>query len=378
MEILHSDNARIKRLEQYLELLAGGETSKELHDRYKDVLATATAYEVNSALDGVLSRTVDIEAFKVPVSRFLRAVSKALDSEDLPEYPAGHLLARFETENERISEQLSLLQSLVKAVRQGNAPLHAITDFVHGLTLISDHYTALQNELFPLFEAASPAHACVKLMWAIENDVLKTQKQLCAAAGDVDDLKNFWCLTGDFFVLALSLVYREKRVLFPVAFRAVPQSPFTGKPEKATVHEASSLPSVLLKVFTSPTGALGNEELEAIFSVLPVDISFIGADDRVKYYSDPPHRIFPRSPAVVGRLVQNCHPPKSVATVEAILASFKNGSRDSEEFYLSLKGRFILIQYFAIRKTDGTYMGTLEVSQDATEIRALKGEKRLL
>ncbi|HHT81073.1 MAG TPA: DUF438 domain-containing protein, partial [Spirochaetales bacterium] len=96
------------------------------------------------------------------------------------------------------------------------------------------------------------------------------------------------------------------------------------------------------------------------------------------FYSDPPHRIFPRSPAVIGRKVQNCHPPKSVGTVEKILTSFKEGSEDSANFYLTVGGRFVHIEYFAVRNEDNVYLGTLEVTQDATHLRELVGEKRLL
>jgi len=130
--------------------------------------------------------------------------------------------------------------------------------------------------------------------------------------------------------------------------------------------------------FASKTGSLTQDQLEAIFNVLPLDIAFIGSDDRVKFYSDPPHRIFPRSPAVIGRLVQNCHPPKSVAVVEEILRTFKSGERDSAEFWLDLHGKFVHIEYFAVRGPDGTYLGTLESSMDATHLRSLEGEKRLL
>jgi hypothetical protein len=131
-------------------------------------------------------------------------------------------------------------------------------------------------------------------------------------------------------------------------------------------------------LFSGKTGALTFEQLELIFSLLPLDIAFIGADDRVKFYSDPPHRIFPRSPQVIGRLVQNCHPPKSVSTVEEILSSFKEGREDSAEFYLVVRGAFVHIQYYAVRSMDGKYLGTLEVTQDATHLRSLSGEKRLL
>jgi len=100
--------------------------------------------------------------------------------------------------------------------------------------------------------------------------------------------------------------------------------------------------------------------------------------DEVKYFSDPEHRIFTRTKAVIGRNVQNCHPPESIHKVEAILESFKSGEKDVESFWIEIKGKFILIQYFAVRDSAGKYTGTLEVSMDATWIRSLEGEKRLL
>jgi DUF438 domain-containing protein len=111
---------------------------------------------------------------------------------------------------------------------------------------------------------------------------------------------------------------------------------------------------------------------------LPVDLSFVDPEGRVQFYSDNPDRIFPRSPAVIGRNVANCHPPQSVDTVLKILDAFKDGSRDTSKFWLQLGGRFLLIQYFAVRNEGGEYLGCLEVSQDVTDIRSLEGEQRLL
>jgi DUF438 domain-containing protein len=111
---------------------------------------------------------------------------------------------------------------------------------------------------------------------------------------------------------------------------------------------------------------------------LPVDISFVDENDQVAYYSDTSDRIFPRSAGVIGRKVQKCHPPKSVHIVEKILDEFKSGRKDCAEFWIQLNGKFIHIRYFAVRDSNGKYIGTLEVSQDVTSIRELKGEKRLL
>jgi len=121
------------------------------------------------------------------------------------------------------------------------------------------------------------------------------------------------------------------------------------------------------------------ETIEAIFDSINVDISFVDATDRVKYFNSPSHgRIFPRTKMDLNRKVQNCHPPQSQHKVKAILEGFKEGAREDAPFWLELKGRFIKIDYFPVRDKEGNYLGTVEVSQDATELRALQGEKRLL
>ena len=111
---------------------------------------------------------------------------------------------------------------------------------------------------------------------------------------------------------------------------------------------------------------------------LPIDISYVNENDEVVYYSATPDRLFPRSPGVIGRKVQNCHPPKSVDMVEKILSSFKAGTKDVAEFWIQMQGKVIHIRYFAVRDQAGTYRGCLEVSQDITHIQKLAGNKRLL
>ena len=114
-----------------------------------------------------------------------------------------------------------------------------------------------------------------------------------------------------------------------------------------------------------------------MLEVLPVDLTFVDSDDRVAFFSEG-ERIFARTPAVIGRKVQLCHPPKSVDTVERILEDFKAGKQDVAEFWIELHGVFVHIRYFAIRDDAGKYLGTLEVTQDLTRLRALQGERRLL
>lgn len=396
MELIRNDGGRVASLVEYLGLLKSGPVLLETFRGYEAILHGATAFEANDALDEVLAGAdaAAIESWKIPVSRFIRSISVGLESAAAPTYPADSVLERMRRQNEAVAAELSALQDLTRRLHAGArsrdaVPVDELRARLAGFTLLGEHYVALQNELFPLFERAAPRHACVKLMWAIQDEVLALKASLerwpetgggRASAPDAPDAAgapkgDFWSTFGRFYLTASALEYRERLILLPVAHAALQAQ--DGAVAAGRPGAAAGAPSTH-DIFRSPTGALTQRELEAAFRVLPFDVSFIGADDRVRYYSDPPGRIFPRSPAVVGRRVQDCHPPKSVSTVEEILRSFKSGERDSAEFWLESRGAFIHIQYFAVRDDSGAYLGTLEVSQDATHVRALRGEKRLL
>jgi hypothetical protein len=121
------------------------------------------------------------------------------------------------------------------------------------------------------------------------------------------------------------------------------------------------------------------ETVEAILDSLNFDLSFVDAEDRVKYFNTPKEgRVFPRTKMDLGRKVQNCHPPQSLDKVNAILKGFREGAMEDAPFWINTKGRFIKIDYFPVRGANGTYLGTVEVLQDATDLRSLEGEKRLL
>ena len=120
------------------------------------------------------------------------------------------------------------------------------------------------------------------------------------------------------------------------------------------------------------------ETLEAIFDALPLDVTFVDETDTVRYYSRGDDRIFRRTPAVIGRKVQDCHPKESLDKVIQVVSNLKSGKRNVAEFWIDHKGRKIYIRYFAVRDKAGKYLGTLEVTQDITDIQKIAGEKRLL
>lgn len=127
-----------------------------------------------------------------------------------------------------------------------------------------------------------------------------------------------------------------------------------------------------------PTGSLQLQQLLAIFEVLPVDLTFVDADDRVRFFSEGKSRVFPRTASIIGREVVNCHPPKSMHMVQQILDDFRAGTRDTADFWIDLGPKKVYIRYFALKENDGSYMGCLEVTQDITEIQKIEGQNRLL
>ncbi|MBN1985555.1 MAG: DUF438 domain-containing protein [Prolixibacteraceae bacterium] len=126
------------------------------------------------------------------------------------------------------------------------------------------------------------------------------------------------------------------------------------------------------------TGGFSAEELLAILNTLPVDMTFVDKNDKVKYFSQSSDRIFQRNRAILNRDVRHCHPPASAHIVDKILDDFKSGRQNRAPFWINMKGKMIHIEYFALRNEAGEYLGTLEVSQDLTGYRALEGEQRIL
>jgi len=120
------------------------------------------------------------------------------------------------------------------------------------------------------------------------------------------------------------------------------------------------------------------EIIEAMLDSMPIEISFVNENNEVKYFNKNGDRIFPRPRSIVGKNVQQCHPQKSVHKVLQILQAFKDGKKDVAEFWINIKGRQIYIRYFPVQDKNGKYLGTLEVSQDITDIKKIEGEKRLL
>lgn len=259
-----------------------------------------------------------------------------------------------------------------------------------------DHYRRKENALFPLLEKHGVS-APTQVMWAVQDDI-RAQLKLCRAELEAHRALEFVEAALDLMKAIRELIYKEENILYPLSLEKLDAADWqvlaasyesAGYRPSSAAHGLSSGAEPKTGAVPAPeepagglinldTGRLQPDQINLILKNLAVDVSFVDENDTVAYYSDGPHRIFPRSPSVIGRKVQFCHPPKSVHTVQKILDDFRSGARGEADFWLELHGKFIYIRYTALRDADGTYRGCLEASQDLTALRALEGEKRLM
>ena len=237
-------------------------------------------------------------------------------------------------------------------------------------------------------------------MWSIHDDFRESAKNLIGLLEDNENkLDEVNREMGRLFFAVYPMIFREEKILFPVATELFTEQEMEKMHQESmefgfahiqvqSEHASqgsggvgiSELPQEgnILNQMDLGTGSLSPAQLSRMLNSLPFDMTFVDENDEVRYFSNPPDRIFPRSNSIIGRKVQNCHPPESMQMVEDILDSFKSGAKDKESFWINMKAKFILIQYFAVRDEQGHYLGTLEVSQDATWTRSLQGDKRLI
>jgi DUF438 domain-containing protein len=323
-----------------------------------------------------------------------------------PELAPGHPVDTFRRENEALRKTAARMRAALRqvaALPEGSDIQSVLTLWHHAYNELMDiesHYRRKENLLFSCLERHGITGPS-KVMWGKDDEVRALLKSLGEALGAEGAAVAEWRIVAEAVAepalrAVEEMISKEENILFPMALNALTedewgeiwqQSPEYGyclveprdgyRPPQASEpgKSASVAPDESL-IF--PTGALTPEQLRGLLTVLPLDLTFVDAQDRVRYFSEGPSRIFARSKAILGRKVHHCHPPKSVHVVEQILDDFKSGRQSVAEFWIELHGKFVHIRYFAVRAAAGEYLGTLEVTQDLTPLRALSGERRLL
>jgi uncharacterized protein len=396
-EFLHQQSERSALLTEYCTRLIKGENGRMLYDAYLPLIETVTAFEAMEVLDILLSEKFPLEEVKENTGKIMNVFYKSLASQPLPLTNENHFIHYLMLENREMEKRMQDIKDLLKLLKANDGAdnpqiMESLLQKVEDLQAYDLHYIKKENILFPHIEKSFPAYRCLQLMWSFHDDFRKSVKTILSVISqkpsDMDTLNREM---GKLFFVVLPVIFREEKVVFPVALRSLPGEVWHEMLEQcsevgwcyisgpAVVGQNSSKWSDRVSgLINLDTGLLSANQIIMMLENLPVDITYIDQNDEVRYFSGAKHRIFPRSKSIIGRKVQNCHPPSSVHIVNEIVEAFRSGRREVAEFWIQMKGRFIHIRYFALRDETGAYSGTLEVSQDVTGIRELSGEQRLL
>jgi len=438
-EFLNNTEYKKKLLKDIIKELHEGKSPEELKEKFKGVLKNVSPLEIplieQELVKEGLKASEIAKLCDLHVLIFREAVQNALKIDDIPE---GHPLKTLALENEQITkdaEMLGLYSATLERVsdkKDVENILNTVKDIANKIKgIYYTHYDREEMIIFPHIERRGLS-AVSQVLWRKHDEIRVMIKKLLNLLNKIepDDktaIKELVKMARDLSTALVDMVFRENNILYPtlktllsegewVAIKLQePQFGYYGitpkdewKPTAKPVFPRdlsgfkaedmlSKIPEHMKEEFRRNNvelmpdnyeikkdgdfelniGFLNPELVNLIFKHLPVDITFIDENDRVKFYSGG-ERIFPRSPSIIGRPVQLCHPPKSVYIVNKILNAFKKGERNMAEFWIQMGPRFVYITYYAVRDENGKYRGTLEVTQEVSKIRKLEGQKRLL
>lgn len=401
-ELINNQSKRLSDLKELLKKInEPGDVSaiqKEIEEKLKTV-----PYE------DVLIVEQELIAEGIPTEKMLELCDlhsnalRGLVNENVKQLHPAHPVSVFRKENKAINREVEIIKSLfnqIKALPDKNAGPYLIK--LHGsfnnLMDIDKHYLRKENLLFPFLEKYNITGPST-VMWGKDDQIrerLKNSVEVLSKAHEANTSEAKKIIDEVLqppITLVEDMIQKEEEILFPLSidslsdidwYEIYTQTPEIGyclvevkekwKPENiAETAKVKTDGRIQL-----PSGSFSLDELIAVFSTMPFDLTFVDKDDIVRFFTEGTERIFQRSRAIIGRQVQYCHPPHSVHIVEKILSDFKEGKQNKAAFWINLRGNFVYICYYALRGENNEYLGTLEVTQNLTELRKLNGERRIL
>lgn len=406
-EIINNRQQRIEIMKNLIRQLHNGVSEEQVKHQLETMLDEADYSDVFLMEVQLVQEGIPAEKIQELCDTHTRVLKKHLDLSETPETVAGHPVNTFVQENRELMKTTGQIRLLIKKVEalpdeaDATEPMRAIQGLLNNLMDVDKHYRRKEYLLFPFFEKNNlPGPPMV--MWGKHDEARNLLKETIAGLQQVETMTAAEAKAYNLFTVTPAIeaiddmIYKEEKIMFPTALNLLTEQDwyeiylqsdeygyclfapqFEWTPEGG-FHKEIKKPAAAGGRIQMPTGSFSLEELIAAFSTLPFDLTFVDKDDTVRYFSPGKERIFDRSRAILGRKVQYCHPPKSVHIVNQIVKDFKTGKQDRARFWINMRGRLIYICYYAVRSPKGEYLGTLEVTQDLSEVRALEGERRLL
>ncbi|MEK3750846.1 DUF438 domain-containing protein [Paenibacillus sp. FSL E2-8871] len=397
-------------LKEIIKELHAGKSVEEVKARFEEAVGDVTVAEISAMEHSLMTEE------GIPVSEVQRLCSvhtaifkgsiEQIHRSSKPEEQPGHPVHTFKLENREIERLVNFRLDLHATKFQKNDSEELIFKLLEDLSLLLDldkHYSRKENLLFPYLEKYG-IYGPTKVMWGVDDHIRRMIKDAKAALSSYSgNAADIGVQLTEIIKEVNEMIFKEENILLPMSLDKLTEDEWVKIaresdeigfcltapeqewiPERAAEPEGAALQGEAVGAAPQEgfirfeTGLLSLHQLETVLNHLPVDLTFIDENDVVRYFSHGKERIFARTKAVIGRTVQNCHPPQSVHVVEKLLEDFKAGRKDAEDFWINIKDKFIYIRYFAVRDETGRYMGTLEFTQNIAPIRALEGQKRIL
>ncbi|MEK3866548.1 DUF438 domain-containing protein [Paenibacillus sp. FSL H7-0716] len=396
-------------LKEIIKELHAGKSVEEVKAWFAEAVGDVTVAEISAMEHSLMTEE------GIPVSEVQRLCSvhtaifkgsiEQIHRSSKPEEQPGHPVHTFKLENREIEKLVNFRMDLHATKFQKNDSEELIFKLLEDLSLLLDldkHYSRKENLLFPYLEKYG-IYGPTKVMWGVDDNIRRMIKEAKAALSTYSgNAAEIGIQLEEIIKEVNEMIFKEENILLPMALDKLTEDEWVKiaresdeigfcliAPEQEWIPERAAEPDGAVLEETEgatpqggfirfETGLLSLHQLETVLNHLPVDLTFIDENDVVRYFSHGKERIFARTKAVIGRTVQNCHPPQSVHVVEKLLEDFKAGRKDAEDFWINIKDKFIYIRYFAVRDESGHYMGTLEFTQNIAPIRALEGQKRIL
>ena len=403
-EIINNSQKRKELLKHMILQLHQGEAPDLVRKRLVELLRNIPYDEVVEVEQELITEGLSEEEVLKFCDIHTMVLDGHIDQSGAKPVPPGHPVDTFKKENRELEKLVDAIEQLlgqVSTLEEGQVKelflkLHAR---FNELMDVDKHYKRKEYLLFPFlekYEITGPP----KVMWGKHDETrekLKAAIEVVSASGSisVEEAKTVTEMVLYPAVRAIpDMIMKEDEILLPMCMDKLTDDDWYAiyqqtmefgyclydplddwKPEGITTSEViyNTKNSIQLT-----TGSFSIGEMESLFKTLPIEITFVDKDDKVKFFSLGPDRVFTRNRAILGRDVRNCHPPSSVHVVDQILSDLKSGKENSAAFWITMKGRFIYIEYFAMRGKEGEYLGTIEYTQDLTHLRKLEGEQRLL
>ena len=401
-EYINNREIRKNTIKDIIKQLHEGKSVEEVKQQFDDVFKGVSAAEISEAEAALVMEGVPVEEIQklcdVHATVFKGSIEEIHNEQNNdPAKVLGHPVNMLVSENREIEK---IIKNEIRPNLNNISKKDSFDKLVKGIDKLSQidiHYLKKENLMFPYMEKYEIT-APPKVMWGVDDEIrtaIKAVKALLTKSftDEAKIVKNIEVMIEK----VEEMIFKEENIMIPMLTEKLTQDEW-----KAIADESDQFGFLVDNVpkwipekklgnlvfkkedkveeggIKLPTGSFKVSELEYVLNTLPFDITFVDKNDLVKYFSQGEERIFPRTKAVIGREVSNCHPPASVHIVEKIVEDFKSGKKDNEDFWINMGGQFILIRYFAVRNKDGEYLGVLEVTQNIKPIQELTGEKRLV